>query len=89
MFGNHATSVTHGQNKDLTNDFEYPEKGKKFVSVNWTTKEDNRDIVAGTLTIKQQVQKNTSRFANRSYVKVKFAGFLSPFLDVLIQFADS
>jgi len=50
MFGNHATSVTHGEYKDLTNDFEYPEKGKKFVSVNWTTKEDNRDIVAGTLT---------------------------------------
>ena len=86
MFGNHATSVTHGQNKDLTNDFEDPEMGKKFVSVNWTTKEDNRDIVAGTLSIKQQFQKNTSRFANRLYVK--FACFLGPFVDVLFQFAD-
>lgn len=63
-------------------------KREKIVNcVNWTTKEDNGDIVAGTLTIKQQFQKNTSRFANRSYVK--FACFLGPFVDVLFQFADS
>ena len=55
MFGNHATSVTYYESKDLTHDFEYPEKWKKFISVNWTTKEDDKDFVAGTLTLKQRV----------------------------------
>lgn len=55
MRGNHATSVTYYESKDLAHDFEYSEKWKKFVSVNWTTKEDNKDFMAGTLTLKQEV----------------------------------
>lgn len=55
MRGNHATSLTYYETKDLAHDFEYSEKWKKFVSVNWTTKEDNKDFVAGTLTLKREV----------------------------------
>ena len=55
LFQLHATSVTYYESKDLTHDFEYPEKWKNFISVNWTTKEDDKDFVAGTLTLKQRV----------------------------------